>query len=61
MLRAVAAIVLLSLAFFVQFPGWIWEALLLVLGGIATFTALSRYCPLNSALGINTCRDAGRD
>lgn len=35
-------------------PGW--RIALFVLGGIAFFTALTTYCPLNQVLGINTCR-----
>lgn len=54
-LRGVAAIVLISAGLLIQFPGWIFEAVLLILGAIAGLTALVRFCPLNQALGINTC------
>lgn len=56
--RAVAAVVFLSVAFFIELPGY-WETVFLVLGFVAAFTALARYCPVNQAIGLNTCRRAG--
>jgi hypothetical protein len=34
----------------------VWRVLLVVLAGIAIFTVVARYCPLNSLIGLNTCR-----
>jgi hypothetical protein len=48
-----AAIVLLAIAFFVDFAG-VWRMIALVLGTTTLFTALFRYCPINAALGVNT-------
>ncbi len=31
---------------------------LLALGGTAAFTVLTGYCPLNEALGVNTCEES---
>ncbi len=31
------------------------RAIVLGLGAVQLFTGLSRYCPMNQALGINTC------
>lgn len=36
------------------------RALLLSLGAVQLITGLSRYCPLNQALGINTCEALDR-
>lgn len=32
-----------------------WRMAALAMAGMEAFTILSRYCPMNSALGINTC------
>ena len=37
-----------------------WKMVILVIGGIALVTALTRYCPVNAALGLNTCRHEER-
>lgn len=35
----------------------LWRVVLLLLAGVAFFTVVSRYCPLNAAIGLDTCRD----
>lgn len=37
-----------------------WRAVLIGAGSIALITAAARYCPLNAALGINTCAHTTR-
>jgi hypothetical protein len=38
-----------------------WRAAIWTLAGMEAFTVLTRYCPLNAALGINTCRRQAAD
>jgi hypothetical protein len=52
-LRWIAAIVLLTIAFFADVAG-VWRMLVFVVGTATIFTALFRYCPINVALGVNT-------
>lgn len=54
-IRAALGVVFALIAIFVPMDT-VWRVLLLVLAGIAFFTVVSRYCPLNSLFGINTCR-----
>lgn len=53
--RAVAGIALALAAILVPMDT-IWRVALLALAGVAIFTAAIRYCPLNSLIGLNTCR-----
>ena len=54
-IRAVLAVVLIAAAAFAPLDTS-WRIVLFVLGGIAGVTAAVRYCPLNSLIGLNTCR-----
>ncbi len=53
-LRAVIAIAIIVLFFMGKLPGY-W-ALLLVVSGAFTLSAITGYCPLYEPLGINTCK-----
>ncbi|WP_372624627.1 DUF2892 domain-containing protein [Falsiroseomonas sp.] len=55
-IRAVLGTVFLLAALFVTMDT-LWRVVLFVLAGIAFFTVFARYCPVNSAIGLNTCRD----
>lgn len=55
-IRALLGTVLLLAALFLTMET-LWRVVLLVLAAIAFFTVFARYCPLNSAIGLNTCRD----
>ncbi len=52
--RADMAVAGLMLGLFGRLPRP-WRYLAFILGSTATFTATTGYCPLNQALGINTC------
>lgn len=54
-IRTVLGVAFALVAIFVPMDT-VWRVLLLVLAGIAFFTVVTRYCPLNSLLGVNTCR-----
>lgn len=53
--RLVIGAVLLLVAFTAQL-GLVWQVVLLVLAAIAIITGLVHYCPVNTMLGINTCK-----
>jgi hypothetical protein len=53
--RAVLAVVLLSIAYLVELPK-AWEAAVFLLGAIAAFTALTAYCPLKELFGADDDR-----
>jgi hypothetical protein len=54
-IRAVLGTAFLLAALFLPIDT-LWRVVLFVLAGIAFFTVFSRYCPLNSMFGLNTCR-----
>jgi hypothetical protein len=35
----------------------VWRVVLFVMSAIALTTAFIRFCPLNAAIGLNTCRN----
>jgi hypothetical protein len=49
-LRAVAGIVLMAAALFIEWPG-AWEGLGGAMGALLLATAIFRYCPVNQLLG----------
>ncbi len=53
-IRFIAGIVLLALGIFVLSPV-AWKVIFIIVGAILFLTALGRFCPINLALGINTC------
>ena len=53
-IRVALGVVFLLLAGFV-IETTLWRIVLLVLAAVALVTAFVRYCPLNQALGLNTC------
>lgn len=52
--RLIIGIALLAVGLFVPM-NVTWQTVALVVGTIAVVTGAIRYCPLNAALGINTC------
>jgi hypothetical protein len=54
-IRVVAGIALLALALFANVDT-VWKVVVGVLAAIALVTALIGFCPLNSLLGIDTCK-----
>ena len=53
-LRIIIGIPLLVIGIILLSGVWKWVAI--VLGVIGTVTGLVRFCPLNSLLGINSCK-----
>lgn len=53
--RAVLGIAFILIAIFVPM-NTIWRVVLFVLAATALFTVATRYCPLNSVIGINACQ-----
>ncbi len=37
-----------------------WRAALIGIGSVALITAATQYCPLNAAVGLNTCTGQAR-
>ena len=54
-IRAVLGVAFVLAALFAPLDT-IWRVGLLVLAAIALFTVATRHCPLNSLIGLNTCR-----
>lgn len=54
-LRAVLGVAFVLAALFAPFD-MVWRVVLFVLAAIAFFTVATRYCPINSLIGLNTCR-----
>jgi hypothetical protein len=52
--RLIIGAVLIAVGFVVPM-NTVWQTVVFVLGGIALVTGAVRYCPLNAALGLNTC------
>ncbi|MHB0887712.1 YgaP family membrane protein [Acidithiobacillus sp.] len=52
--RIVIGVVLLLVWFLVPL-GLVWQVVVLVIAAIALVTGIVRFCPLNTAFGINTC------
>ena len=57
--RIVAGIILVAIGLFSPLST-LWQTLFLVLGAIALITGLIRFCPLNSLLGLDTCKSENR-
>lgn len=55
MVRVVAGIGLAALALFSDIP-MLWKVLAGLAAAIALITATVGFCPLNSLLGVNTCK-----
>lgn len=55
--RIVIGIVLLAIGLMVPMDT-LWQVVLLVLAAIALVTAVVRFCPVNAAIGLNTCEQA---
>jgi hypothetical protein len=53
--RAIAATGLVLGAQCTHVPASV-RGVLYALGAVAAFTVLTRYCPMNTLLGVNTCR-----
>jgi hypothetical protein len=53
--RLVLGAVLVAIAIFVALPGY-WELVPFLIGVALLATAISRYCPVNAALGVDTRR-----
>ena len=53
--RIILGLILLGVALFAEMRP-VWMAMTLVLSAIALVTAFTGFCPLNSALGINSRR-----
>lgn len=49
-LRAIVGLTLIAMAVFVEGMAWGW------IGAIPLATSVVSYCPLYSALGMNTCK-----
>ena len=49
-LRAIVGLTLIAMAIFVEGMAWGW------IGAIPLATSVVSYCPLYSALGMNTCK-----
>lgn len=54
-IRIVVGVVMLALAMFADMSNT-WRVVAWIVAAIAILTAVVGYCPLNKALGINTCR-----
>jgi hypothetical protein len=54
-LRAVLGVTFVLAALFAPIDT-VWRVVLFALAGIAFFTAVARYCPVNSLIGLNTCK-----
>lgn len=54
--RLVIGVGLLLVAVFVPMAT-VWRAIIYAVAAIALITAVIRYCPANSLLGLNTCRE----
>lgn len=55
-IRAGLGIVFLLAALFLSIDT-VWRVMLLVLAAVAFFTVVTRHWPVNSLIGLNTCRD----
>jgi len=53
--RIVVGLVLIALGIFAPVAG-VWKIVFFVLAAIALGTAFLRYCPINQAIGLNTCK-----
>ncbi len=57
--RIILGLILLGIALFAEMKP-IWMMVTLVMSAIALVTAFTGYCPVNSALGINSSRTPPR-
>lgn len=52
--RLTVGVVLLLVGFFAPIPAG-WQIIVFILAAVALVTGLARYCPLNAAIGLDTC------
>ncbi len=55
MLRIIAGVILIVLPFIMAFGTPILQYGLPIVGAVLVFTALVRFCPAYTLLGVNTC------